>query len=114
MRRGAAILVAMVVFLALTGCGSGGSADPGDAVEAAFVHRDKKQGEYLLAEVEVDQAYLAEDLVNGSGRKRIREDIRDAQHTEHQCWEGNGLESCTEIEPIEAVVKEMHEELAAQ
>jgi hypothetical protein len=112
MRRGAAILVAMV-FLALTGCGGGGSTDPGDAVEAAFVHRDKKQGEFLLAEVEVDQAYLAEDLVNGSSRKRIREDVRDAQHTEHQCWEGDGLESCTEIEPIEAVVKEMHEEVAA-
>jgi hypothetical protein len=112
MRIGAVILAVMAVAM-IVGCGGGGSTDPGDAVEAASIQRDKAEGTWLLAEVEVDQAYLAEDLADRAAPKRIREDLSDARHLEHRCVEGDGLESCTEREPIEAVVKELTEEAAA-
>jgi hypothetical protein len=114
MRWGATIL-AVVAMAMLAGCGGGGS-DPGAVVEAASIHQEKVEGEYLLAKVELDQAVLEQDQAAESGKpnyaeKATRDVMRAARHIEHECHEGDGLESCTEIEPIEAIVKEMTEEI---
>jgi hypothetical protein len=102
----------------LAGCG-GGSAKYGEAAEAAEIHEEKVEGELLLAKVEVDQADMAEaraDIAKDPSHpdREVQGDAReDAEKVEHRCYEGDGLEQCSEVSAIEAVVKEMNEEVAA-
>jgi len=66
MRRIALVPIVLLALagaaLAVTGCGGGGgSTDPEEAIHAAAEHRDHLEGELLLAEVELDQAFLRQD-----------------------------------------------------
>jgi hypothetical protein len=116
MRR---IALALIVLSALsgaavTGCGGGGSTDPEDAIHAAAEHRDQLEGELLLAEVELEKAFLEEDEREAVKEPRraargIAEVLRSAHKIERECREGDGLESCTELDSIEAVVKEIEQ-----
>jgi hypothetical protein len=109
-----AVLAAAGSF-AIAACGGGGSTDPEDALRGLGEHRDQLEGELMLAEVELDQGFLAADEATAKSRPRraargIAGILRDAQKIEHKCHEGNGLESCTEIDAIEGVVKEIEQE----
>jgi hypothetical protein len=109
----AALLAATIVVVA--GCGGGGSTESGDAIEATVQHRDQVEGELLLAEVEVDQAFLRQDEEEAvdeprKGARAISRVLREVHKIEHECQEGDGLESCTEIEPIRELVKEIEKE----
>jgi hypothetical protein len=108
-------LLAAAVMSVVAGCGGGGSSDPEDAISAAAKHRDQLEGELLLAEVEVDQAFLREDEDEAVDEPRkaaraISRILREVHKVEHECHEGNGLESCTALEPIEELVKEIEGE----
>lgn len=108
-------VLAATVLAAVSGCGGGGSGEPGDALEAAGEHRDQLEGELLLAEVEVDQAFLRQDEEEAVDEPRkaargISRVLREVHKIEHECHEGDGLESCTAIEPIEELVKEIEGE----
>jgi hypothetical protein len=110
-----AALLAATVVIVVPGCGGGGSTESGGGVEAASEHREQVQGELLLAEVEVDQAFLRQDEEESVDEPRkaaraISRVLREVDKIEHECWEGNGLESCTAIEPIKERVKEIEEE----
>jgi hypothetical protein len=110
-----AALLAAAVMVAASGCGGGGSSNPEDAISAAAKHRDQLEGELLLAEVEVDQAFLREDEEEAVDEPRkaaraISRILTEVHKVEHECHEGNGLESCTAIEPIEELVKEIEGE----
>jgi hypothetical protein len=119
MRRKAAYLLlalaAVAGSVALVACGGGGSTDPEAALSGLAEHRDQLEGELMLAEVELDQGYLAADEASAKSRPRraargIDEILREVKQIEHKCHEGDGLESCTEIDAIEAVVKEIEQE----
>ncbi|OJU85802.1 MAG: hypothetical protein BGO11_03690 [Solirubrobacterales bacterium 70-9] len=114
-RRLVVVLTLVVATAILAGCGGGGSSDPEDAIEAAAKHRDQLEGEFMLAEVELDKAYLAEDERTAKSKPRraarlIDELIHSAEKIERRCRAGTGLESCTEMDAIEAVVGEIKEE----
>lgn len=115
MRRIALPLVLVFAAALVAGCGGGGSSDPEEAMATASRKVDEAEGALLLAEVELDQAYLAEDERTArahprQGARAIAEDLRRAKETERTCHEGDGLESCTEIEAIESVVEEIEAE----
>ena len=119
MRRIALVPIVLLALagaaLAVTGCGGGGSTDPEEAIHAAAEHRDHLEGELLLAEVELDQAFLRQDEKEAVDEPRkaaraISRALREVHKIEHECYEGDGLESCTAIEPIEELVKEIEQE----
>jgi hypothetical protein len=108
-------LLAVAVSTALVACGGGGSTDPEAALHGLSEHRDQLEGELMLAEVELDQGYLATAEASAKSKPRraaraIDGILREVKKIEHKCHEGNGLESCTELDPIEAVVKEIEQE----
>jgi hypothetical protein len=108
-------LLAATVVIAVPGCGGGGSTGSGDAIEATVQHRDQVEGELLLAEVEVDQAFLRQEEEESVDEPRkaaraISRVLREVHKIEHECHEGDGLESCTAIEPIEELVKKIERE----
>ncbi len=117
MRR---IALALIVLSALsgaavvaTGCGHGSTA-PEDAIEKADKHVEQLEGELMLAEVEVEKTLLEEDERTAVKEPRraargIAEVLRSAHKIERECREGDGLESCTELDSIEAVVKEIEQ-----
>jgi hypothetical protein len=109
------LLATFAVALVVSACGGGGSTDPEDAIGTAADHRDQLEGELLLAEVELDQAFLAQDEREATKKPRqearaIADLLRSAQKVERRCREGDGLESCTELDAIEAVVGEIEGE----
>jgi hypothetical protein len=105
---GAAILVVLAVTI-LAGCGEGGSTDP---VESADKHLEQVEGEYLLAKVELDRAWYRQAEM-GQKEKPAKtyedefEDLADARRVLKRCIEGDGLESCSEVEPIRGIVTEL-------
>jgi hypothetical protein len=109
------LLAAVGVAAVVTACGGGGATDPEDAIGAAAQHRDQVEGEFLLAEVELQKAYLAQDEQEAAKKPRqearaISELLRSAHKIERECREGDGLESCTELDSIKAVVEEIDQE----
>lgn len=122
MRWGAIAAVLGALFL-LVGCGG-----PGENVEEADVtagiHAEEVEAEWMLAEVEADQAGLKAgradiakepDGVSRADHEDERIDRRDlvrARRISRRCNEGDGLEQCPRYEGIDAVVKEMGEEFA--
>jgi hypothetical protein len=120
MRRIATFLLvasfALAGSIALVSCGGGsGSTDAEGALSGLAEHRDQLEGELMLAEVELDQGYLA--LAEESAKSKPRQAargidriLREVKKIEHQCHEGDGLESCTEMDAIEGVVKEIEQE----
>jgi hypothetical protein len=108
----ALLIAALAAAASIAACGGGESTDPEDAIAAAGKHRDQLEGELMLAEVELEKAFLAEDEKEAVDKPRqaasgISRVLRAAQRIEHECREGNGLESCTEIDSIEEVVAEI-------
>jgi hypothetical protein len=109
-------LLAAAGSVAVVACGGGdGSSDPEAALSGLSEHRDQLEGELMLAEVELDQGYLAVAEESAKSRPRqaargIDRILREVKKIEHKCHEGNGLESCTEIDAIEGVVKEIEQE----
>jgi hypothetical protein len=109
------VLLAVAGSIALVACGGGGSTDPEAALQGLSEHRDQLEGELMLAEVELDQGYLATAEATAKSRPRraaraIDGILREVQKIEHRCHEGDGLESCTELDAIEGVVKEIEQE----
>jgi hypothetical protein len=114
------IALALIVLSALsgaafvaTGCGHGSTA-PEAAIEKADKHVEQLEGELMLAEVEVEKAFLEEDEREAVKEPRraargISGILRSAHKIERECREGDGLESCTELDSIEAVVREIEQ-----
>jgi hypothetical protein len=111
MRWGAVFLAVMAAVI-VAGCGGG---DP-DPIESADIHLEKTQGEYMLAKVELDRAWYrhAETLQGEDPEKvdqREQHEALEARRVLKECIEGNGLESCTSVEPIREIVAELNHTL---
>jgi hypothetical protein len=110
------MILAVVAVAILGGCGGGGNSDPGDAVESASKHLDQVEGEFLLAQAELDRQFFrqaeAKVAANPEGADRGEQrSLLEARRALNKCIEGDGLESCTEVESIREIVTELHQAL---
>ncbi len=122
MRRGA--IAGMTLLFVLAGCGFSGHKDVEEKLEDASIHAEEAEAEWLLAEVEAEQAGLragradiAKDPDHLVPADRVderddRQSLGRARRISRRCNEGDGLEQCPRFEQIRAVVKEMAEEFA--